>query len=100
MKLAGAGKVAASARSTICDISRGIAFDATEMMPRPPMAISGSVRASSPDSTMKSSGTALQTSHICVMLPDASLTATTFGRAAILVSVCGSTFTPVRPGTL
>ncbi len=36
------------------------------MIPRPPTAISGSVSASSPDSTMKSSGTARQISHICV----------------------------------
>ena len=37
-------------------ISAGISFDATEMTPRPPTAISGSVIASSPDSTMKSGG--------------------------------------------
>ena len=50
-------------------------------MPRPPTAISGSVSASSPDSTRKSDGTARQISHICVMLPDASLTPTMFGIA-------------------
>ena len=70
------------------------------MTPRPPTAISGSVIASSPDSTMKSAGTARQTSHICVMLPDASLTPTMFGIAASRASVDGSMFTPVRPGTL
>ncbi len=37
-------------------ISAGISLEATEMMPRPPSAISGMVMASSPESTMKSSG--------------------------------------------
>jgi hypothetical protein len=89
-----------SAASTIWTISRGISFDATEMMPRPPTAISGSVSASSPDSTRNSGGTALATSHICVMFPDASLTPTMFGTSAMRASVATSTFTPVRPGTL
>src|SRR5438876_498021 len=67
-----------SAASTSCDISMGISFDTTAMTPRPPTAISGSVKLSSPDSTMKSAGTARQTSHICAMLPDASLMPTMF----------------------
>ena len=37
-------------------LGRGFRFEATEMMPRPPSAISGIVMASSPDSTMKRSG--------------------------------------------
>ena len=37
------------------------------------------------------------TSQICPMLPDASLTPTTFGIVARRASVLGSTFTPVRP---
>jgi hypothetical protein len=49
---------------------------------------------------MKSVGTTRQTSHIWVMLPDASFTPTMFGIAARRASVVGSTFTPVRPGTL
>ena len=53
-------------------ISPGISFEATEMMPRPPSAISGSVIASSPESTMKSSGTSWSTLAIwrcCPRLP-------------------------------
>src|SRR6266581_522680 len=53
-----AAKSLRSAASTICAISEGISFDDTEMMPRPPIAISGSVSASSPDRTMKSHGAA------------------------------------------
>src|SRR5436190_3464895 len=79
-----AAKSLRSATSTIWTISDGISFAATEMMPRPPTAISGSVSASSPERTMKSSGTARQISHICVMLPDASFTPTMFGRPARL----------------
>ena len=75
-------------------------FDATEISPRPPTAINGSASASSPDSTWKSGGTARQTSHICVMLPEASLTPTIFGIVASRASVRGSTLQPVRPGTL
>ena len=53
-----AGEVSALGRARRGGSSRaGISFDATEMMPRPPTAISGSVSASSPDRTMKSSGT-------------------------------------------
>ena len=95
-----ASKSFRSAASTICTISVGISFDATEMIPRPPTAINGSVRASSPDSTTNSGGTASQTSHICVMFPDASFTPTTFGIAASRTSVFTSMLTPVRPGTL
>ena len=79
-----AAKSPRSAASTICTISAGTSFDATEMMPRPPIAISGSVSASSPDSTRKSSGTLRQISAICVTLPDASLTPTMFGIVASL----------------
>ena len=95
-----AAKSPRSAASTICTISAGISFDATEITPRPPTAISGSVIASSPESTMKSAGTAWQTSHIWLMLPDASLTPTMFGMAARRASVAGSMLQPVRPGTL
>jgi hypothetical protein len=70
------------------------------MIPRPPTAISGSVSASSPESTMKSSGTDAQISHIWVTFPEASFTATTLPIAARRTKVTGSTFTPVRPGTL
>ena len=57
------------------------------MIPRPPIAISGNVIASSPESTRKSAGTALQTSHICVMFPDASFTPTILGIVASLARV-------------
>jgi hypothetical protein len=49
---------------------------------------------------MKSDGTTRQTSHIWVMLPDASLTPTILSMAERRASVAGSTFDPVRPGTL
>ena len=71
-----AAKSLRSACSTIRAISAGTSFAATEMMPWPPTAISGSVSASSPDSTRKSFGTAPQISTIWPMLPDASLTPT------------------------
>ena len=45
------GEIAAQAGCASCVISAGISFDATEMMPRPPSAISGIVMASSPEST-------------------------------------------------
>ena len=64
------------------DISAGTSFETTETIPRPPTDITGSVSASSPDSTRKSSGTARQISHICVTLPDASFTPTMFGDRA------------------
>ena len=70
------------------------------MIPRPPIAISGSVNASSPDSTMKSLGTARQTSAICCMLPEASFTPTMVGIVARRAQVAGSMLQPVRPGTL
>ena len=95
-----AAKSFRSAASTICTISAGISFDDTEIMPRPPTAISGSVNASSPDSTMKSDGTARHTSHICDMLPDASFTPTIFGICDSRTSVDDSTLMPVARGTL
>ena len=42
-----------SAARVISDISRGISFEATEIIPTPPSAISGKVTASSPDNTAK-----------------------------------------------
>ena len=89
-----------SAASTIATISAGIWFDATEMTPCPPTAISGSVSASSPERTMNDSGTSLQMSTIWLMFPDASLTPMMFGSVARRASVDGSMFTPARPGTL
>ena len=78
----------------------GISFEATEMTPRPPIAISGNVIASSPERTMKSSGSSWQISVIWLMLPEASFTPMMFGSVAMRASVFGSTFTPARPGTL
>ena len=82
-----AAKLFRSAASTMRTISAGISLDATEMTPWPPTAIRGSVSTSSPDSTMKLDGTARHTSHICVMLPDASLTPAMLGIAARRASV-------------
>ena len=86
--------------STRSTISAGTSFEATEMTPRPPSAISGNVNASSPDSTTKCLGTTRQISAICVMLPDASLTPTMFLSAERRNTVAGSMLQPVRPGTL
>ena len=95
-----AAKSPRSAASTICDISRGTSFETTQMTPRAPIDIIGSVMASSPDNTMKSGGTARTYSHACCMLPDASLTPMMFGIAASRLSVFTSMLQPVRPGTL
>ena len=81
-------------------MSDGISLDDTEMIPRPPTAITGSVSASSPERTTKSFGTELHTSQICDMLPDASLTATIPGTELRRTSVETSTLHPVLPGTL
>ena len=70
------------------------------MTPFPPTAISGRVKASSPESTLKSPGTARQISHIWVMFAEASFTPTMFGMAANLTSVATSMLHPVLPGTL
>ena len=64
------------------------------------MAMSGTVSASSPDSTRKSAGTARTMSAICDMLPAASFTPTIVGIVASVASVDASTLQPVRPGTL
>jgi hypothetical protein len=86
-----AAKSPASAALTIFAIRSGTTFDATEITPRPPTAISGRAIASSPDSTVKFDGTSRQTSHCCVMLPEASFTPTMFSMAASRASVRGST---------
>jgi hypothetical protein len=75
-------------------------LETTEITPRPPSAINGSVMASSPESTAKSWGTAWKICDIWEMLPEASLTATTRSSWARRARVAGSTFKPVRPGTL
>ena len=95
-----AAKSPRAAAVTISTMSAGISFDATEMTPRPPIAISGNVSASSPERMMKSEGSSLQTSIIWLMLPEASLTPMMLGIAERRASVAGSTFTPARPGTL
>ena len=63
-------------------ISAGISLDATEMIPTPPRAITGSVRESSPENTRNVSGTAFKTSAIWEMFPLASFTAAMFGTSA------------------
>ena len=52
-----AAKSPFSASSMICTISAGAALDATEITPRPPIAITATVSGSSPLNRMKSSGT-------------------------------------------
>ena len=89
-----------SAARVISAISRGISFEATEITPVPPREITGRVMASSPEKTRKCSGTALQTSAICAILPLASFTPMIFGISASRASVPGSMLAPVRPGTL
>jgi hypothetical protein len=59
-----AAKSLRSAASTICDHLRRNLVRATEMMPLPPIAISGSVSASSPDSTRKSAARAADLAHL------------------------------------
>ena len=86
--------------SKVVDQVGDSSFEATEMIPRAPIDIAGSVSASSPHSTRKSAGTAFTASQICVMLPEASLTPATCGIVASRASVAGSTLQPVRPGTL
>ena len=78
----------------------GISFDATEITPTPPSAMSGKVKASSPDSTWKPGSTAFRTSICCVMLPDASLMPTMFGTFERRATMAGSMLDDVRPGTL
>ncbi len=89
-----------SKASTMRAMRPGISLEATEMTPCAPTAMAGNVSASSPDSTTKPGGTSWQTSQICVMLPEASLTPATWGIVARRTSVAGSTLQPVRPGTL
>ena len=73
----------------------------TEIKPRPPSAISGSVIASSPrkhDETLRHARRAR--AAICEIFPDASFTPTIFSISARRFTVAGSMFTPVRPGML
>ena len=70
------------------------------MTPLPPRPASASVMASSPESTVKSGGRVAHRFAICAMFPEASFTPTMLSIAASRRSVAGSTFTPVRPGTL
>ena len=95
-----AAKSPRSAASTICDISAGISFDATEMMPRPPIAISGSVSASSPDSTRKSSGHGAADLGHLLDVAGRFLDADDVGIVASRAQVAASMLQPVRPGTL
>jgi hypothetical protein len=81
-------------------ISPGISLPATEMTPWPPTDITGSVIASSPETTRNSAGRLRRTSQICAMFPEASLTPMMLGMSASRTSVAVSTFEPVRPATL
>ena len=75
-------------------------FEAVEMTPRPPTASTGSVSASSPESTANASGHCATTSEICAMSPHASFTPTTCSTSASRASVSGRMFEAVRPGML
>ena len=87
-----------SAACIILAISCGKRFDATLMTPSPPIFMRSRARLSSPLRTMKSSPVALITSSICLIEPEASLTAVMLGQSsASLFSVSVSRFTPVRP---
>ena len=81
-------------------ISPGISFEATDTTPLPPIARTASVQLSSPARTPKSCGRSRQIKAIWSRLPEASLTATIRGCSARRRSVAGSTFVPVRDGTL
>ena len=67
-------KGALDAISITCTISPGTALDATEMRPRPPIAMTATAIGSSPLSSMKSCGTAATMSLIWTRLPEASFT--------------------------
>ena len=79
-------------------MSPGTILPTTEITPRPPMASSGSVRLSSPLSTVR-----FVRARICEAWssePVASLTIAMLGNSAMRAIVSGSIFLPVRPGML
>ena len=79
-------------------MSFGTMLPTTEITPRPPIAISGSVRLSSPLSTVR-----FVAAMICDAWssePVASLTIAMFSSSASRTIVSGSMFLPVRPGML
>ncbi len=82
-------------------ISAGTSLPATEITPRPPTAISGSVMrvvAAQHDEVRRAFA---QISVICEMLPDASFTRDDVrDRRRAARAWRGSTLQPVRPGTL
>src|SRR5260370_29584813 len=81
-------------------ISPGISLEATEIRPRPPSAMRGSVKEASPERTRKSLETRLRMAPIWEMLPEASLMPTMFLIWERRRTVEGSILTPVRPCTL
>ena len=82
-------------------VSRGTMLAMTEMTPRPPTDISGSVRLSSPESTLKSGPQATMTWVIWSSEPEASLMPTMLGQSlAMRASVSVATLTAVRPAML
>src|SRR6267154_2034286 len=78
-------------------ISAGISLEATEIKPRPPREMRGSVKESSPERTRKSLETRLRMAPIWEMLPEASLMPTMFLIWERRRTVEGSILTPVRP---
>jgi len=78
-------------------ISAGISLEATEIRPRPPREIRGSVKESSPERTRKSLENEIEDGAHLEMLPEASLMPTMFLIWERRRTVAGSMLTPVRP---
>jgi hypothetical protein len=79
-------------------MSPGTMLPTTETTPRPPIASSGSVRLSSPDSTVRS--VAASTCDAWSIEPVASFTIAIPGSSARRTIVSGSMLRPVRAGML
>ena len=79
-------------------MSAGTRLPTTEITPRPPMARSGSVMLSSPESTVRS--VAASTCEAWSIKPVASFNMAMPGREASRMIVSGSMLRPVRAGML
>src|SRR5215208_3036309 len=85
---------------TMSQTAPGATLEATEITPRPPRAIRGSVIGSSPERTSNSSPQRLITSLIMFIERVESLTPTMLGISARRAIVSAEIATPVRPGML
>ncbi len=95
-----ASKSPASAACTIALTRSGSRLATTLITPVAPMAISGRVSESSPDTIASLSPHRDATSEALSSEPVASFTATIIGCCASRAVVCGDRATPVRPGML